>query len=57
MDKKEIMKKDPATWTEEEQIFILQNTDNSLKLEDEKLDQPEQDSDWQPDPDEVVDTI
>lgn len=57
MDRKAIMMKNPADWTEEEQLLIIDQTDNSLKPEDECLEQPEQDSTWKPDPDEVVDSI
>lgn len=54
MDRKRIMEKNPADWSEEEQLFIIEQTDNSLKPDDEKVEQPEQSPDWQPDPNEVV---
>ncbi len=57
MDRTRILLKNPAEWTEEEQIFMIQQTDNSLKLDDEKLTQPPQDPNWQPDPDEVVESL
>lgn len=54
MDRQRIMLKNPADWTEEEQLFMVIQTDNSLKPEDENVDQPPQDPNWRPDPDEVV---
>lgn len=57
MDRKAIMLKNPADWTEEEQLAIIEQTDNSLKPEDESIEQPPQDPNWKPDPDEVVDSI
>lgn len=57
MDIEQILLKNPAEWTEEEQIFMINQTDNSLKKEDKKIKQPEQTADWQPDPDEVIEKI
>lgn len=57
MDRSRILLKDPSDWTEEEQLFIIQQTDNSLKTEDEELEQPEQRADYKPDPDEVITSI
>lgn len=57
MDRKKILEKNPADWTEEEQLLIIDSTDNSLKPDDEDIEQPEQDPDWQPDPDEVIESL
>lgn len=57
MDRKAIMLKNPADWTEEEQLAIIEQTDNSLTPADEEIEQPEQDPDWEPDPDEVVNEL
>lgn len=57
MDRETILKKDPADWTEEEQLFIIQDTDNSLKPKDLLIDQPEQSPNWQPDPSQVIEKL
>lgn len=48
---------DKSDLTLEEQVAMISNTDNSLKPEDLEVDQPPQDPDWQPDPDEVIESI
>lgn len=58
MDRKAIMLKNPADWTEEEQLAIIEQTDNSLKPDDpNKVQQPKQDKNWKPNPNEVVAAI
>lgn len=51
------MQKDYSDLTEEEQIALISQTDNSLKEEDKKIEQPPQDPNYQPDPDEIVEQI
>lgn len=57
MDRKAIMLKNPGDWSETEQLFMIEQTDNSLNPEDEKVEQPKQSPSWEPDPAEVVDAI
>lgn len=57
MDRKAILLKNPADWTEAEQLSVIENTDNSLTDDDLDLDQPPQDPDWKPDPKVTVKSI
>lgn len=51
------MEKDYADATIEEQVKMIEQTNNSLKLEDTKIKQPKQDPDYRPDPDDVIEAI
>lgn len=57
MDRKAIMMKNPGEWSEEEQLVMIEQTDNSLSPQDQEIKQPPQDPDYAPDSDEVVDSI
>lgn len=49
--------RDLADLADEEQVELIEPTDNGLKPADRLLEQPPQDPDWRPDPDDVVDSI
>lgn len=48
----EILKKDPADWTDEEQVAVIKQTPNTLGPDDPpEEEQPPQDPDWRPESD------
>lgn len=57
MDRQRILLKNPGDWSEKEQLFMIEQTDNGLTPEDEGIEQPEQDPNWQPDPKDVVEKL